>query len=649
MADLKISITQFKISSIESIVPPNSPRSLRACAAEGIDPSDLRFVPRSVFELHELKENPIKKPNFDKRVALRHAAHLKSLKNDLRRVQKRFLKLRKVALRKQEISKNNKMRILSQKADNDRKKLAGDEEIQQILDTLGIDPSNPPQWLDLDGDGDISMEELKPMKHMMEKMVDEQKRQERSMKIKLTQQIHKVKQEEKEMEQRKIDDLKRDKVKLLEMKKRRQREQSKIIQMQQEEEEAAEKQLMHEKKAKIKFRKQHEQLLLEKQDLQRKTHLKNVLQKQQEDQRRIETVQRAKNRKFKEQLKIDKADAKWEEIETSRKKELARIIQLRRDTQLKLKHRMIKRKILMEKEELKHHKKMKKIEADMTSRIENNLIRREKKRIKKIKKHNQQVLIQIEKKEACFVKIQLQRKEKKKKFYAKQKELKQRRQAQHQETVLKIEHTKLENHLKYKQAHLNAKRQKDAKSKKMNWVHSKTEEKHLRLARLKAQKKGIDQHAYQVRRNMELRKEGINQVVKDATTNDNNWGKAEKLLNTIANGPKNSPMARSPRTKSPKRPDKDDNRTEDKSPRHQRHLLSNPHLGDALDSRHASELRGRKRGGRGHLDVPCPPNVLRMRRARKWMNLSARRFESIFGRVDERHNDLTNMYRGLNV
>ena len=52
--------------------------------------------------------------------------------------------------------------------------------------------------------------------------------------------------------------------------------------------------------------------MLEKQDLQRKTHLKNVLQKQQEDQRRIETVQRAKKRKFKEQLKIDKADAKWE-------------------------------------------------------------------------------------------------------------------------------------------------------------------------------------------------------------------------------------------------------------------------------------------------------------------------------------------------
>ena len=109
--ELPISLTTLKSNNLEEVRPPNTPRSLRACSAEGIDPNELRYLPESVFKLHELNDHPIKRPDFDQRVQVRHAAHVKSLKRDLRRVQRRFMKQRTEALRKIDVSRSNKHHI----------------------------------------------------------------------------------------------------------------------------------------------------------------------------------------------------------------------------------------------------------------------------------------------------------------------------------------------------------------------------------------------------------------------------------------------------------------------------------------------------------------------------------------------------------
>ena len=50
-------------------------------------------------------------------------------------------------------------------------------------------------------------------------------------------------------------------------------------------------------------------------------------------------------------------------------------------------------------------------------------------------------------------------------------------------------------------------------------------------------------------------------------------------------------------------------------------------------------------GGRDDND----PNVTRMLRAKKWMNLSTRKFEKIFGRIDDTQNEMAQSFKGLGV
>ena len=42
-------------------------------------------------------------------------------------------------------------------------------------------------------------------------------------------------------------------------------------------------------------------------------------------------------------------------------------------------------------------------------------------------------------------------------------------------------------------------------------------------------------------------------------------------------------------------------------------------------------------------------HVTRMMRAKKWMNLSTRRFEKIFGRIDETREEMTHSFHGLGM
>ena len=640
--ELPISLTTLKSNNLEEVRPPNTPRSLRACSAEGIDPNELRYLPESVFKLHELNDHPIKRPDFDQRVQVRHAAHVKSLKRDLRRVQRRFMKQRTEALRKIDVSRSNKHHI---------RRLATTTELEQTLDSLGIDSSNPPKWLDLDGDGDISMEELKPLETMMKRMASEKRRQERSMKIKLTKQILTIQQEEKEEKERELDQLKREKQEMFKLKRKIARENARRLKLQEDEEFKQEIVEREERKAKLMFQRQH-RLREEEIKKQKKQQIKaNVLLKQQIDKRHQESERRAHSRHQQELEQANRAQEKWDDIEYRRQTELTKIEQQRRKQQNQEKNRHMQKKKQMEQEEIRFQKKLQKIERDIQDRLKASEIKRQRRQAKKIKKIAENVEVHAEKKDECYKKIQQQKRQKQKRYFQKQKDDRIKKKRMHEEMKLKHESIKLKNALKYSYAHQNARRQKEAKDKRMQWVHDKMNVKRNRLERLKSQKKGIDQHAAHVRRNMTLRKEKITDIVLEATENDA-WQRAERLLTNIASGGEaNSPMQQHRKRKSPKRPGikkERDEEAKNESPRKKKiSIFSNPHLGDVLDSSHASELRSLKMNSTRV--AAQPPHVLRMRRARKWLNLSARRFENIFGRVDERQKNLTNLYRGIHV
>ena len=76
----------------------------------------------------------------------------------------------------------------------------------------------------------------------------------------------------------------------------------------------------------------------------------------------------------------------------------------------------------------------------------------------------------------------------------------------------------------------------------------------------------------------------------------------------------------------------------------------NPHLGQSWDSKHDADRRRRRmKSPKGPQNARSEPHVERINRARKWMNLSARRFESIFGRIEDRQDMLGLRFKGLGL
>ena len=76
----------------------------------------------------------------------------------------------------------------------------------------------------------------------------------------------------------------------------------------------------------------------------------------------------------------------------------------------------------------------------------------------------------------------------------------------------------------------------------------------------------------------------------------------------------------------------------------------NPHLGQSWDSKHNADRRNRRmKRPKGPQSVRSEPHVERINRARKWMNLSARRFESIFGRIEDKQDMLGLRFKGLGL
>ena len=686
------------IKNIKNIRPPNTPRSLRACTAEGVDPGELRYLPPSVFELHELNDNPKRQHDFDRRVKLRHDAHIQALHRDMRRCQARYMEQRKVALRKIDISRNNKHRILLQKADSDRKKSAnvdlglGETTLGKTLTTLGINPTSPPKWLDLDGDGDVSLDELKPLETMLRKMATESKRQERKMKIQLAQELAKVKREEQDEAEREEETKRQTKKELLEVRKKYQRDVDRIEKRKEKEESMMTARLTSEKRAKREF--QEEQAVKRTIEKKEKEHmlLRNLRLKEQENERNAQQMKRAKERKKDEERRVRKAEEKWDAIEIADRKRREKAERDRREQQQEQIQKNRQRRKEMDDVEKFDRKKRIALAKNVNKKIETIATQKNKKQAKKKRKYKEKIEKQADKIENCRNFLQKKQRAKERKFKKKLQHDEQRRLKQHEEVMLELETRKLEKLLKYQHAHLNVRRQRAAKAKKNDWIYCKREERLARLARLEKQKKGISEHGSRVRKKMELRKETISGIVKEATADDN-WKRAEQLLTRIAKGGDvASPLHKDHLLKkksgiySPRKPSKKKKKEEREndniisSPRgqgvrlvHQKldgiksnnvrgsvgthSYLGNPHLGDAWDSLHEGELRGKRRGL--HVVTDCgeiasigtctnnPPHIMRMRRARKWLNLSARRFESIFGRVDNTHDKLTKMFCGM--
>jgi hypothetical protein len=646
---MSISISNLSSTAYQDIKPPTTPRSLRACFAESIDPNELRYLPESVFKLHELNEYPKKRDNFDHYVRLRHQTHIDTLITDLNRVKRRLKEQKKEALRKLDISRRNKRRILTNKRLLMEAKLgkANEIELQKTLQALGIDPLNPPSWLDLDDDGNISQEELMPLKEMMRKMVVEKKRQERVLKIKLTLELQKVKEMKKEDQRIKEDEkLKKEKSeKENELKKRR--EEKRVQKKREKDEELKKKQFDSERIAKKQFQLEYERQLLINKRMKKKLleDHQNLIEKMKQGEKKKNM--RKNQRKLIEDERLGKADEKWKIITLNRKKELLLNEELQRQNQLKRKkERLIfEKKMSLNIERCKTTAKLKK------KRLDNKLMKGLERSMTASSKRKKRFMLNNQKKKDSIVSAAeyLKRKKERKRIRLSKKEqlLKMKRDLQHRNVMKELESVKFKNMLKGTYKKQSVQRQINVKNNRMNWVDEKTNVKNYRFQKLKQQKDNILNQTTNIRKKMEQRKKKINSIV-DQLKIDNNWKPAEKLLASLANGI--SIDISSSSIKKPRKPPENHlNCRKIKSPRSGRHIVAgesycgNPYLGfNISDSIHENKLRNIRNGNtpmkKNYEGLPImatSPHIIRMKRARKWCNLSARKFEKIFGNIKE--------------
>jgi hypothetical protein len=211
--------------------------------------------------------------------------------------------------------------------------------------------------------------------------------------------------------------------------------------------------------------------------------------------------------------------------------------------------------------------------------------------------------------------------------------------------------------LKNQSKRLAVERTRKIQDQKYLYVHKQTNTKNSRSDKLKQHQLNVLVQSKHVRRTMATRKKHMDTIIAQLKIDDK-WGPAESLLNNIAAGV----------SIEIKRPSNSKPSKHLKSPRSGKHLAAkeesyfgNPHLGNNIaDSAYENTWRNIRNGrtamgksnSRRHgvsLDAvtssasPISPHIVRMKRARKWCNLSARKFERIFGNVDDRHNQLTSL------
>ena len=363
------------------------------------------------------------------------------------------------------------------------------------------------------------------------------------------------------------------------------------------------------------------------------------------------------HRKLREDEQIKHAVAKWEANDASRRKDTLLIEQQRKQQQLQAKKKrndfvaLQAKKKQKEQERAMQQSKVIEDKALLGKRRVRTAatLRRKKIFIDNIKKN--------EKAEECNDYLRQKHEAKRLRLKEKLKKERKRRERHHRALMMELESTKLKNMLKNQSKRLAVERTRKIQDQKFLYVHKQTNKKNLRFDKLKQQQMNVLVQTNHVRRTMATRKKHMDTIIAQLKIDDK-WGPAESLLNNIAAGV-SIEIKRPPNSKSSKHI---------KSPRSGRHLaakeesyLGNPHLGNNIaDSAYENTWRnirnGRTAMGKSNsnrygisLDAvssnatPISPHIVRMKRARKWCNLSARKFERIFGRVDERHNHLTSL------
>ena len=694
---MSVSITQLHSRNFQEIKPPTTPRSLRACAAEGIDPSELRYLPISVFELHELNEHPSKRGNVAHLITVRHETHIKTLKCDLKRVQRRFKEHKKEALRKLEISRSNKHRIQANKrrASAAALGLANEQELQQILKHLNIDPNAPPSWLDVDNDGSISQEELLPLRDVMKRMAVEKKRQERALKIKLSFEVAKIQEARKDEEERRNEESRAQQRKDKKEKEKCQRNLERIQRNQEDAEFYEEEKLHEERSRKREFQQKHEKRLVEAERLRVLEVERHAILKQQQHERKQDTYQRERKRQQVEQQRVQLAENKWESTEQQLFCREQQIEKERRAQQRLSKKKFVKAEKNRRQKEKEYRKTLILQNKDLQVKLEIGQERTTTAATKRRHKYEEVVLLKDEKTQDCWDYIQRTQDRKETTFKKREHHKKEHRKQRQMRILLELEGNKLKKMLQERHSHLSVQRQRSAKLTKLSYLHKKTKQKEFKLRKIKEQSQNILIQTGHVRRTMERRKEHIEKIVHQLKVDDK-WGPAENLLQTIAKGThieiagsgaarparpqKSSTFLSSPRSGKHLRNTHQNSQSGDDCMNRMNSISSrsllaassyrgNPNVGNnRYDSSHDNNKRniqsgfvggggggGGGGGEEGGVDglpssmhyISTPQHVMRMKRARKWLNLSARKFESIFGRVDEKQDHLTSLYHGI--
>ena len=578
-AAAQVSVLQFSAKHIEKCVPPTTPRSLAACRQEGVDPGELRYAPRRVFETVEREHQrqlhsdvAVSEADFAGRVDLRHAAHVRHLKRDLSRVQRRWKANKKRYFRRKEaaahITKKHAAHQLRgtparsifagttntgprspRKSPNQRHRAAAraarnaaaaeetrkEERIGATLGQLGISLTDAPQWLDLDGDGDISLAELAPLEDMMGRMVVEKKRQERSLKIKLTTELNKVKMERRLAREQEKNEGRRQKQARLELAKRRREQAARAEDEAEARRAAAEQQAEEERRVRRKILAEHRKKKHHEETVRLTAAQRHRQMQMQIEMRRTETEARLAARERVEALAAAEKARKWDEEGRRLERDL-KATEARRKAQAeeRAEQQAAWRQRRAE-EEAKMRSKTTQIEDSIEILQATHRARAQKRRKKRLAKIAVRKELNEEKTEAAFAQIARAERAKNQRFQQKQRKLAERQAARaHEEGVL-LERRKLHKNLLYSKAGENVERMQQVKNRQNDHLHARAAGKHERIARLEAQRRGVREHGRQLRERMYHRKKEILRVVHRATQDDD-WEDAEKLLRSMVQG-----------------------------------------------------------------------------------------------------------------
>ena len=509
-----------------------TPLTLAACNDTGIDPSDLMLLDMDHFVREERKTSPkgTLLQEIKEMATIRYESHRRGVIADRKQVSHEKQKVTRRQRRLQDRLEGQKWEELARTSQKGRKTV--DERVKATLEDLSLNMKDLPDWLDVDGDGEITAEELAPLENVLSKLAQRKKREDKTFDLKLDRELRKAEVQERQKRKRDME-IYAAKVKEQEKEKLRRKRQLQAF---------AEKRSRHEKerakqarakaqaKRQFQFRLEQEKLRTEK-----KQEMGTLIQqrrKVEEQQRQNFLLKRRENLSQCLERRIMDVELRWAANDMRRSRNIEAHRQKRRDAAGKWIARHAKQRDSAMKMQKAEEKRRKKIADEYATA-----------RGKSSEKRAQQKLLQSSKLSALSSARQvrtenaakyLQRKKQRKiqRLEARLRARRLREEKRERKRQMKIRKKKLRRELKEERALCKQRRLQRKFRKRQDSMKGNVESKSWRLERLNMQKIGIQKEVTKARTCLEIYKNQVEAVVASATSPR----KAAKRLRHIKKG-----------------------------------------------------------------------------------------------------------------